>query len=112
MATQRGLSLKLLGVQGETLPGHADATQDFVLDSGNRFAAGTAAQFLANHRLLEHAPQIPSAFKAAASTVARATNKLLHQVGRDSATLDFFGHSRVHPLAEAYFTQAPIRYGD
>ena len=26
--------------------------------------------------------------------------------------LDFFGHSRVHPLAEAYFSQAPIRYGD
>lgn len=26
--------------------------------------------------------------------------------------LDFFGHSRVHPMAEAYFTQAPIRFGD
>ncbi len=32
-------------------------------------------------------------------------------MGTDSANLDFFGHSRVHPLAEAYFTQAPIRYG-
>ena len=112
VATQRGLSLKLLGVEGEKLPGHADTTQDFVLDSGNRFAAGTAAQFLTNHRLLEHAPQIPGAFKAVVSTAAQAINRLLHQAGSDSPTLDFFGHSRVHPLAEAYFTQAPIRYGD
>ena len=112
VGTQRGLSLKLLGVDGEKLPGHADATQDFVLDSGNRFAAGTAAKFLTNHRLLEHAPQIPSALKAAVSTMARAINRVLHRIGADSPTLDFFGHSRVHPLAETYFTQAPSRYGD
>ena len=64
VATQRGLALKLLEVEGEKLPGHTGATQDFVLDSGNRFAAGTAAQFLMNHRMLEHAPQIPDALKA------------------------------------------------
>ena len=112
VATQRGLSLKLLGVEGEKLPGHTDPTQDFVLDTGNRFAAGTAAQFLMNHRLLEHAPQIPDALKTAVSTASRAASKGLHAAGADSAMLDFFGHSRVHPLAEAYFTQAPIRYGD
>ena len=61
VATQRGMALKLLGVEGEMLPGHTGTTQDFVLDSGNRFAAGTAAQFLMNHRLLEHAPQMPDA---------------------------------------------------
>ena len=112
VATQRGLALKLLEVEGEKLPGHTGTTQDFVLDSGNRFAAGTAAQFLINHRMLEHAPQISDALKAAVSTASRASNKALHYVGVDSPTLDFFGHSRVHPMAEAYFTQAPIRYGD
>ena len=112
VATQRGLALKLLGVEGEKLPDHTEATQDFVLDTGNRFAAGTAAQFLMNHRMLEHSPQIPDALKAAVSTASRAANKALHHLGTDSATLDFFGHNRVHPMAEAYFTQAPIRYGD
>ena len=112
VATQRGLALKLLDVEGEKMPGHSDTTQDFVLDSGNRFAAGTAAQFLFNHRMLEHAPQIPNMLKAAVSSASRAGNKALHHVGFDSPTLDFFGHSRVHPLAEAYFSQAPIRYGD
>ena len=112
VATQRGLAFKLLGVEGKTLPGHDATTQDFVLDTGNRFAAGTAAQFLMNHRMLEHAPQIPDALKVAVSTAARAGNKALHHLGGDSPSLDFFGHSRVHPMAEAYFTQAPIRYGD
>lgn len=112
VATQRGMALKLLGVEGERLPGHDAATQDFVLDSGNRFASGTATQFLMNHRLLEHAPQVPDMIKAAVSTASRAGNKALHQLRGDSPTLDFFGHSRVHPMAEAYFTQAPIRYGD
>ena len=112
VATQRGLAFKLLDVDGEKLPGHDAATQDFVLDTGDRFAAGNAAQFLMNHRLLEHAPQIPDALKAAVSATSRAANKALHAAGTDSAMLDFFGHSRVHPMAEAYFTQAPIRFGD
>ncbi len=112
VATQRGFSFKILGVEGEKVPGHEGDTQDFVLDSGNRFAAGTAAQFLMNHRMLEHAPQIPDALKAAVSITSRVGNKALHAMGSDSAMLDFFGHSRVHPMAEAYFTQAPIRYGD
>ena len=112
VATQRGLSLMLLGVEGEKMPGHTEAMQDFVLDSGNRFAAGTAARFLLNHRSLEHAPQIPNALKAAVSTLSPAGNTALHHVGACGATLDSFGHSRVHLMAEAHFTQTPIRYGD
>ncbi len=30
----------------------------------------------------------------------------------NSEKLDFFGHSKVHPASEAYFTQTPLRYGD
>ncbi len=111
--TQRGLSFKVLGVQGERLPGaDAGATQDFVLDTGDRFAAADAKAFLATHLQLEHAPQIPTGVKAAVSAVSRVTNKALHAIGVDSANMDFFGHSHIHPLAEAYFSQVPIRYGD
>ncbi|MEG9527445.1 MAG: catalase family protein [Hyphomicrobiales bacterium] len=112
VATQRGFSFKVIGVPGAMLPGHAgELTQDFVLDSGPRFAAGTARQFLANHLALEHGPQIPDGAKAAVSSVARAGNAALDAVGAGSAMLDFFGHPRVHPLAEAYFSQAPLRFG-
>ena len=113
VATQRGLSFKVMGVEGEMLPGHAGQhTQDFVLDTSNRFPAADAKAFLLTHLQLEHAPQMPDGVKAAVSAVSRATNKALHAVGLDSANMDFFGHSRVHPLAEAYYSQAPIRYGD
>ena len=113
VATQRGLSIKVLGVEGEMLPEHAgQTTQDFVLDTGDRFPAADAKVFLATHLTLEHAPQTPSGVKAAVSAVSRATNKALHAIGVDSANMDFFGHSRVHPLAEAYFSQAAMRWGD
>jgi hypothetical protein len=113
VATQRGFSFKVVGVPGTMLPEHAgELTQDFVLDSGSRFAAGTARQFLANQRALEHGPQIPDGVKAAVSSVSRAGNAALDALGAGSAMLDFFGHPRVHPLAEAYFSQAPLRFGD
>jgi hypothetical protein len=113
VATQRGFSFKVIGVPGAMLPEHAgEITQDFVLDSGDRFAAGTARQFLANHLALEHGPRIPDGVKAAVSSVARAGNAALDAVDAGSAMLDFFGHPRVHPLAEAYFSQAPLRFGD
>ncbi len=113
VSTQRGLSIKVLGVTGEMLPEHSgEITQDWVLDTGDRFAAKDAKEFLATHLLIEHNPQIPVPVKEAVSKVSLATNEALHAVGADSAHLDFFGSPRIHPLAEAYFSQAPIRYGD
>ena len=46
------------------------------------------------------------------SATSRATNAALNAVGLNSANLDFFGHPPFHPLAEAYYTQAPLRYGN
>ena len=113
VATQRGLSIKVMGVQGEMMPSHTgETTQDFVLDTGDRFPAADAKAFLNNHLLLEHAPQIPDGVKSVVSAMSRANNKMLHAVGLDSANMDFFGHSHIHPLAEAYFSQAAMRYGD
>ena len=113
VGTQRGLSIKILGVEGEMLPEHAgETTQDWVLDTGNRFAAKDAKEFLATHLLLEHAPQMPQVVKEVVSDASLATNEAFHAVGGDSAHLDFLGSPRVHPLGEAYFSQAPIRYGN
>jgi hypothetical protein len=114
VSTQRGMAIKVLEVEGEMLPGHAgEATQDLVLDSGStRFPNADAAGFLATILALEQATQAPQAVKTAVSRASRAANAALRAVGGDSATLDFFGHPPRHPLAEAYFSQAPIRYGD
>ena len=55
---------------------------------------------------------MPQGVKQAVSTASRAANAALNAVGLDSATLDFYGHPKLHPLVEPYFSQAPIRYGD
>lgn len=113
VSTQRGLAIKILGVEGEMLSGHTgENTQDWVLDTGSRFGPANVKEFLATHLGLEHAPQLPEAVKETVSKTSFAANKVLHAVGVDSGRLDVYGHPRIHPLAEAYFTQAPIRYGD
>ena len=113
VVTQAGLAFKVLGVEGEMLPGHDDEhTQDFVLDTGDRFGTANAKEFLATHLGLEHMPQVPEAVKKVGTKAALAANEALHAMGGDSAHLDFLGHPRIHPLAEAYFSQVPLRYGD
>ena len=112
--TQRGFAFKVLGVQGQKIAGHeGQTTQDFVLDSGTTyFPMPDVKAFLMQHRLMEHAPQFPTVIKEAVSTVSRLANEALKTVGAESAKLDFFGDSRIHPLAEAYYSQTPIRYGN
>ncbi len=113
ISTQRGLAIKILGVEGEMLPANlGEHTQDWVLDTGTRFGPANVKEFLATQLNLEHAPQVPEIVKETASKAAFAANKILHAVGVDSGRLDVFGHPRIHPLAEAYFSQAPLRYGN
>lgn len=114
--TQRGFSFKVLGVEGDKIAGHeGQTTQDFVLDSGTKnFPMPDAKAFLQQHKTVsEHAPLIPTAIKEAVSTVSRVTNEAIQALGGSSSPkLDFFGDSRIHPLAEAYYSQAPLRYGN
>ena len=55
---------------------------------------------------------MPETVKQAVSSTARVANAALNAVGGDSATFGFFGHTKRNPLADAYFSQAALRYGD
>ena len=112
VATHRGMAIKVLGVDGAMLPGHDARTQDFVLASGPAFPQPDAAGFLKSMKQLEAATPLPGAVKAAVSTAARAASAVLGAVGVSSNTLDFFGHPPIHPLAETYYSQAPLRFAD
>ncbi len=61
---------------------------------------------------VSNAPKLPHAAKHAVSTLARGANTALQSVGLSSNTLGFFGHRPVHPLAENYYSQVPLRWGD
>lgn len=115
VSTHRGMAVKLLDVPGERIPqaGH-EPSQDFVLEgSGKAFINSNAETFLSNLRAgVSHAPSLSEGVKSAVSATARGTEAALETVGLESKTLAFFGHPSRHPLAEPYFSQAPLRWGD
>lgn len=111
--TQRGFAVKILGARGEKVAGHeGNQTQDFIFGDGTRFQAANMQAFLQLNRGIAQATHIPVPVKEAVSDMAEGANKALHALGMDSANLDLLGHPRIHPLAEAYYTQAPMRFGD
>lgn len=109
----RGLAIKIFGVRGPALPGHAAPTQDLLFDSGGpSFTVADARLFLPQIAATQAAAlALPHAAKAAASRLARMARAALDAIGVRSANLDFYGHRPLHPLGETYFTQAPLRHG-
>jgi hypothetical protein len=113
VSTHRGMSIKVLGVEGDKLEGHGGATQDFVLATGPVFPNPDAKGFLGSMKQLEAGTKAPEGVKAAVSGAARALDGVVKSVtGESSPLLDFFGHKPHHPLAEPYYSQAALRYGD
>ena len=113
VSTHRGMAIKVFGVEGEKLPGHAEDTQDFVLATGPVFPNPDAKGFLGSMKQLELGTKAPEAVKAAVSGTARALDSVVKAVkGESSPLLDFFGHVPHHPLAEPYYSQAALRFGD
>ena len=114
ISTHRGMAIKVFGVEGQKLPGHADDTQDFVLAIGTVFPSGTAQQFLKDEKQILMATKAPESvstgLKAAVSNIAQTVTKMVG--GEGSPKADFFGHPPTHPLSDAYYSQAPIRFGD
>ncbi|WP_294642497.1 catalase family protein [uncultured Aureimonas sp.] len=111
VSTHRGMSIKVFDVPGERLPGHHTDTQDFVLASGTTFPSGTAEGFLRDGSVIGKSAGLPEVAKSAVASAARNFNRLLHAFGTESAKADFFGHPFSHPLAEPYYSQAPVRFG-
>lgn len=112
ISTHRGMAIKLLGVEGPRIAeSDEQSTQDFVLEASSpSFIHSTPKAFLADIRPgVSNAPAMPQMFKSAVSNVARAMNAAL---GGSGKLLGFLGHPSLHPLAENYFSQAPMRWGD
>ncbi len=114
LSTVRGMSLKIFGVDGPHLAPFGDTTtQDFVFDTGKEFLASTAATFAQAFKPnAEVAPKLSDTTKGVVSDIARGTNAVLHAFGMSSEKLDFYGHEKVHPMAEDYYSQTPSRYGE
>lgn len=115
ISTHRGMAIKLFDVEGPRIAEANDpSTQDFVLEArGASFIHSTPKNFLADARAgVSNAPSMPDVFKSVVSSLSRATETLVETFGGESKLLTFLGHPSLHPLAENYFSQAPMRWGE
>jgi catalase len=109
----RGLALKVMGIDGERLPGATGNTQDFVMVNGPVFAASDAKTFLGNLKLLAKTTDKAEGAKKILSSVLRGAEAALEAFGGESSSLQTLGGAKpVHPLGATYYTQTPFRYGD
>ena len=113
VSTPRGLAVKVMGVEGERLPGAGGSTQDFVMVNGPAFSAPDGKAFLASLKMLAATTDRIEGVKVAVSKVLQGTEKVIESLGGKSGTVRSLGGEPAHhPLGETYFTQVPIRYGD
>jgi catalase len=113
ISTQRGLSIKVVGVDGEMFPNHkGNVTQDFVLNNSNAFHASNAKDFLVGIATLDKHVNDSNVLKQAVSSGAQIAEEALEALGSKSALLKGFGHPPTEPLGETYFSAAALRYGD
>ena len=114
VSVPRGLGIKIVGVEGDRLPGsEGDTTQDFLMVNGPAFSASTAKAFLGNLKLLAGTTDKAEGLKKVLSAVLRGAEAALEAVGGESGTLKALGgHPETHILGETFYSQAPLRYGE
>ena len=113
VSTPRGLALKVVGVQGQRLPGSSgDVTQDFVLANGPAFVVADARHFVKNLQLLSKTTDHAEWLKKLFSATLRGVEKTLESVGAPSAKIKSLGgQPETHILGETFYSQVPMLYG-
>ena len=113
ISTPRGLAFKVIGVEGDRLPGgEGDVTQDFVMVNSPAFSAPTAQKFLGSLKTLAGTTDKHEELKEVVSQFARGTEAVLEAFGGKSATvITMGGQPATHILGETFYTQTPFLYG-
>ena len=113
VSTPRGMAVKIVGVEGERLPGsEGDATQDFVMVNGPAFNAPSARKFLGSVKLLAATTDKAEAAKKVASAALRGVETVLEAFGHKSPTITSLGGQReTHILGDTFYSQAPLLWG-
>ena len=114
VSTPRAMALKIIGVEGERLPGsEGDVTQDFVLVDGPAFNKPDAKSFAGSLKLLAATTDRAEGAKQVLSVALRGLEKAVEAVGGQSGTLVALGgHPETHPLGETYYSQVPVLFGE
>lgn len=113
ISVPHGLAVKVVGVDGERLPGSEGmATQDFVMVNAPAFPVPTAKRFLASTKLLAMTTDTPQVLKKAASAILRGAEAVVETFGGKSPALaSLGGHPNTHILGETFHSVTPFLYG-
>ncbi len=113
VSTPRGLAFKMIGVDGDRLPGaEGQVTQDFVMQNAPAFSAPNPKAFLGTLKALAATTDHAQPLKKVLSAVLRGAESVLEAVGTESATLKSLGgHPETNPLGETFYTMVPFLYG-
>jgi hypothetical protein len=113
VSTPRGLAIKIVGVEGERLPGsEGEVTQDFVMQNAKAFTAATPKDFLRTLKLLAKTTDKVPGLKKALSAVLRGVESTIEAMGGESGTIKSLGgHPQTHILGETFYSVVPFLYG-
>lgn len=113
VSVPRGIALKVVGVQGDRLPGsEGEVTQDFLMVDAPTFGQANPREFLQGLKALAATTDKVPSIKRGLSTFLRGAEKTLEAVGLESALLKTLGgHPNTHILGETFYTQLPLLYG-
>ena len=113
ISVPRGAALKIVGVDGERLPGsEADRTQNFVLVDSPVFNAPNAKKFLGSLKPTAATTDKVEGLKKAVSATAQLAERIVEAFGGESAKLvSFGGHKKTHVLGHTFFSAAAHRHG-
>lgn len=113
VSSTRGLGIKLIGIDGERLPGsEGQVTQDFVMRYTPAFQAPNVKSFATRFKLLAATADTGQAWKKVFSAVMRGVESVVERVGGESPTLrSLGGHPMTHILGETFYTQVPFLHG-
>jgi hypothetical protein len=114
VSTPRGVAIKVIGVEGQRLPGSEnDTTQEFLMVDSPAFLAPDAKHFVRSLKLLAATTDRVEGFKTILSSALRGAESLLEKSGHESGALKGLGgHPLTHILGASFFTQVPTRHGD
>lgn len=114
VSTPRGFALKIIGVEGERLPGSEHSrSQDFITVNGKEFNSSSAKGFLVNLKGLAATTDRIEGVKEVVAKIARGAEAALEAIGTESATLKSMGGTpHTSLLGESFYAQLPLRYGD
>ena len=110
----RGMSLKVLDVPGERLPGSTGTTQDFLFVNGKVFQTETSGAFLSNLKLLAPTTDRMEDAKKVLSAGLRGVRQVIEATGMQapSALTSLGGAPQSDPIGETYYSTTAFRYGD